>query len=153
MEFTPSDSDLVFRRNPGRYILAGIFAFEVVLFSAIGVYAYFDDPSEFWIIVSVMGAALAFLGGVALWFWTYEARITPYELVVRSAFGSRTVPLTSITRVRRRRVKGNNPPQYNLEVTTTDDVMFRVADMKDGDTWLHERLREKCRGAVLEVVD
>lgn len=144
-DFAVSDSDLVYRRNPERWILLGVFLLESLVLLGLVFGVLNKEPEKLMPTVILMGIVVAGLAVLAAWFWTYEVRVTPYELVCRSIFGEKVVMLSEIVGLERKRVKGKNPPQYFLNIRKLDDTVMKVADLKREGQWLHERLREKCK--------
>lgn len=150
VEFTPTDSDLVFRRKE-RFILAGVFVLDGLLFAGIVAYVFSQKPQEAWIAAGVLTLALASLGLVAAWLWTFEVRFTPYEFVMRSMFGAKVVQYSNISRLHRQRVPGKVPAQYQLRLETQDGFKWTVPDISEQGTSVLAELRSRCRGA--EIID
>ncbi len=144
-DFTASDTDLVYRRNPERWIMLAVFSLEFFVFAGVYLLLLGKEPQKAMPLAIFMGIILIGLGMLAAWLWMYEVRLTPYELIYRSIFGSKTLSLSSIVGLERRRVKGKNPPTYTLKVTSNDGEVTKFVDMKLDQQWLHEKLRESCR--------
>ncbi len=144
-EFTASDSDFVYRRNPERWIMLAVCVLELFVFVGVGSLVLTKEPEKALPVIILMGAVVLLLAVLTVWLWTYEVRITGYELIVRSVFGGKTVLLSEVVGLERRRVKGKNPPQYNLHVRTSDQQTLKIVDLKLNNQWLHEKLREKCK--------
>lgn len=149
-DFTPTDSDLVFRRKE-RVIMAVVFALDGLLFAGIVAFVFSQKPQEALIAAGVLAFALGSLGVVAAWLWTFEVRFTPYELVVRSIFGSKVVSYSNITRLVRQRVSGKVPAQYQLRLETQDGLRWTVPDISELGSSVLAELRSRCRNA--EVID
>jgi len=149
--FTPSDSDLVFRRKE-RWIMVGVLAFDSLLFIGIFIAALKDKPGEAWIAGGVMALALIVLALVSAWFWTFELRLTPYELVVRSIFGTKIVPYSNITSIKRERIKGKTPAQYQMRLGTSDSSKLIIPVITEGDRSAFDELKAKARNAKIDDV-
>lgn len=150
VEFTPTDSDLVFRRKE-RFLILGVLAFEAVFFTAIFFVVLTKKGVEAYIAGAAMLLALLVLGIVAAWMWTFEVRFTPYELVMRSMFGTKVVQYSNISRLQRQRVPGKTPAQYQLRLETQDGFNWTVPDISELGTSVLAELRTRCRTA--EVID
>lgn len=143
--FTPSDSDLVFRRKE-RWVLVAVVFFELLLFTGIffGVIMK-GNPREIPIIGGIFVANLVFLSVVAYWMWTYEVRITPYELVIRTFLGAKAIPFSMIVGVERVKVQGKTPETFVLKVRTSEDQRLTLPDSREGVYGLHDELRARCK--------
>lgn len=150
VEFTPTDSDLVFRRKE-RFILAGVFVLDGLLFAGIVAYVFSQKPQEALLVAGVLAFALGFLGLIAAWLWTFEVRFTPYEFVMRSMFGAKVVQYSNISRLQRQQIPGKVPAQYQLRVETQDGLNWTVPDISEQGTSVLAELRSRCRGA--EIID
>lgn len=143
--FTPSDSDLVFRRKE-RWVLLVVTIFDALLFSGILLFVVpKKNMSELLIAGSAMGAAILLLSGITAWLWTYEVRLTSYELVVRSIFGAKAIPFSMISGLERVKVQGKTPETFQLKLRTSDDQKLVLPDVKQGMFDLHTELRARCK--------
>lgn len=149
-EFTPTDSDLVFRRKE-RIILAAILVLDALVLIGILGFVFIQRPEEALIVGVALSLALVVLGVVGAWLWTFEVRFTPYELVMRSIFGTKVVQYSNISRLQRQRVSGKVPAQYQLRLETQDGFNWTVPDILDQGTSVLAELRSRCRGA--QIVD
>lgn len=148
--FTPSDSDLVFRRKE-RWILLGVLIFDAILFTAVYAMTMAKRGEEGWLVGGVMVLALVMLGVITAWMWTFELRLTPYEIVMRSCFGSRVIQYSNITAVAREQIKGKSPAQFQLRLRTADEQRLTIPDLANADTAVFAELTNRCRNA--EVTD
>lgn len=153
-EFTASDSDIIYRRNTERWIMLAVVVLEAFVLLGVVAAIAAKEPQKSVPVFVLMGLVLLGLILLAIWLWTYEIRITTYELVYRSIFGGKVVMLSNIVGLERRRVKGKNPPQYILKIRTSDQEILKLVDLKLNNQWLHEKLRETCRSLkTTEFVD
>ena len=149
--FTPSDSDLVFRRKE-RWIMVAVLAFDALLFAGIFIGVLMDKPQEAYVAGAFMAFALVSLAVLTAWMWTYELRLTHYEVVVRSCFGTKTVSYGNITALKRERVKGKSPAQYQMRLTTSDNAKLVIPAITEGDRSAFDELRGRARSAKVEDV-
>lgn len=149
--FTPSDSDLVFRRKE-RWIMVGVLAFDTLLFGGIFFSVLKDKPGEAWIAGGVMVLALVMLAVISAWMWTFELRLTPYEVVVRSCFGTKVVSYSNIAALKRERIKGKTPAQYQMRLSTSENAKLVIPAITEGDRSAFDEIRIRARNAKVEDV-
>lgn len=143
--FTPSDSDLVFRRKE-RWILAAVVGVETILFVVLFFTVILNGKQQDVPIVGgVFLANILLLGGFAYWMWTYEVRVTPYELVIRSLLGVKVIPFSMISGLERVKIQGKAPEQFQLKIRTSDDQKLALPDAREGIYSLHEELKARCK--------
>ena len=132
--------------------MVAVLAFDALLFTGIFFAALNDKPGEAWIAGGVMALALVLLGVITAWMWTFELRLTHYEVVVRSCFGTKTVSYGNITALKRERVKGKTPAQYQMRLTTSDNAKLVIPAITEGDRSAFDELRGRARSAKVEDV-
>ncbi len=144
-EFTKSDGDLVFYRKFDRWIMLGVLILESFVFLGVSLLVLAKEPEKAIPVIALMSLIVVGLIVLTAWFWSYEVRLTPYEFVHRTIFGTKIFQLSEVVSLVRRRVKGKNPPQYQLTLTTMSGESLKVVDIKGDGGWLHEAMRLKCK--------
>lgn len=147
--FTPSDSDLVFRRKE-RWILAGVLVFDTLLFIGLFIFLMSRQTPDLVLLGGIFVFAILGLAAITAWLWTYEARLTPYELVIRSVFGTKVYTLSNIRGLRRERVPGKVPPVYQMRLVLSDDQRVVIPNVHHPETELFSELQRRCPQAEIE---
>jgi hypothetical protein len=143
--FTPSDSDLVFRRKE-RWVLLAVTVFEAIFFTAILLFVIPNHkPQEQLIVASAMGVSVLLLALITVGMWIYEIRVTPYELVIKSLTGVKVIPFSMIAGLERVKVQGKTPETFMLKVRTSDDRKLTLPDVRQGLYDLHTELGARCK--------
>jgi hypothetical protein len=143
--FTPSDSDLVFRRKE-RWVLLAVTIFDAILFSGVLLFVIpGKNPQELLIAGCAMGLAVLMLALITVGMWIYEVRVTPYELVVKSLRGVNVIPFSMIASLERVKVQGKTPETFQIKVRTSDDRKLTLPDGRQGLFDLHTELRARCK--------
>lgn len=132
--------------------MVAVLVFDALLFTGIFFGVLMDKPQEAYLAGGVMALALVLLGVVTAWMWTFELRLTPYEVVVRSCFGSKVVSYSNITALKRERVKGKTPAQYQMRLGTSDNGKLIIPAITEGDRSAFDELRNRARNAKVEDV-
>lgn len=147
--FVPSDSDLVFRRKE-RWILAGVLVFDSLLFTGLFIFLMMRNTPDLILLGGIFVVAILGLALLAAWMWTYEVRLTPYELVIRSLFGTRTFSYSNINGLRRERVPGKHPPAFQVRLVLNDDRRLVVPNVHHPEADVFGELQRRCPRAEIE---
>lgn len=147
-DFSPSDSDIVFRRKE-RFILLAVVGFEVLIFAGVFLAMVTQQGGKEAVPVgAIMVANLLFMGALTAFMWTYEVRITPYEFVVRHMFGTRVIPFSMVVGMERIKVQGKTPETFVLNLKLADGQKLRLPDVVNMERALHEELRARCKALL-----
>jgi len=147
--FVPSDSDLVFRRKE-RWILAGVLAFDTLLFAGLFIFLMSRNTPDMILLGGIFVLAILGLALLTAWMWTYEVRLTSYELVIRSLFGTRVYSYSNINGLRRERVPGKYPPVFQMRLILNDDRRLVVPSVHHPEAVIFEELQRRCPRAEIE---
>jgi hypothetical protein len=140
---------LIFRRKE-RWVLAGVLVFDSLLFIGLFVFLMQRQTPDIMLLGGIFVFAILSLAMITAWMWTYEVRLTPYELVIRSLFGTHVFSYSNINGLRRERVPGKYPPRFVMKMVLNDNRRFVVPSVHHAEADIFDELQRRCPRAEIE---